>query len=33
MLTYFVMIVAKIKDLSSQTQSHIFLEFQRIKTF
>ena len=33
MLTCFVMIVATTKDLFSQTQNHLFLEFQRIKTF
>ena len=33
MLACFVMIVAAIQDLISQTQNHIFLEFQRIKTF
>ena len=33
MLAYFVMIVATVSDLFSQTQNHKFLKFQRTKTF
>ena len=33
MLACFVMIVATIYGLFSQTQNHVLIEFQRIKTF
>ena len=33
MLPCFVMIIAKIQDLSSRTKNHIFLEFRISKTF
>ena len=33
MLACFIIIEATKSDLFSQTQNHIFLEFQRIKTF
>ena len=32
MLSCFTIIVAKLLDLFSQTQDHVFLEFQRMET-